>query len=269
MRPILFKIFGIPIHSYGLMLSISFLLGTLIAAKRAEKDGIKEEDYISATLWVMVAIMLGARFFYVIQNISDYNSILDIFAVWKGGLVLYGGLIGGVLGGILIVRIKKIPVAKYFDAGAPSIGLGVFFTRIGCFLNGCCFGAPTTLPWGLSFPKGTKVFSEQVFQHIISKDDSFSLPVHPTQIYDSLNGIFIFFLLLYLARKRRFYGETMLQFVMIYAVTRFIIEFARGDSIRGFIGPLSTSQFFGIVFFIVAGSLYVWGILSSRMGKKD
>lgn len=241
--PIPFTDITIPIASYGVMLAISFLVGIYIASKNWEKLGYDPEFVVNTSIWGMIFVLVGARLFYTVQNHSEYFSltypskILNVFKVWEGGLVFYGGLIGGVIGTIIYVRKKGQPVLDFLDSIAPSIGLGHFFTRIGCFLNGCCYGRPTDLPWGVKFPPGSNP-ARHYTGHI-----------HPTQLYESLSGIVLFTILYFLFKNRKFKGQVFFSYLLMYSVIRFTIEFFRGDSIRGVYGPLSTSQWIGVIIF--------------------
>lgn len=249
MKPVLFEIpipfsgISIPIASYGVMLAISFLVGIYIASKNWEKLGYDPEFLINTSIYGMIFTLVGARLFYTLQNHQEYYSlsypsrILNVFKVWEGGLVFYGGLIGGILGTVLYLLYKKENILDFLDAIAPSIGLGHFFTRIGCFLNGCCYGRPTDLPWGVQFPPGSNPARH------------YSGHIHPTQLYESISGIFLFFILYFMFKKRKFGGQVFFTYILLYSVIRFIIEFFRGDAIRGIYGPLSTSQWIGVILF--------------------
>lgn len=265
MKPILFTInlgiIKIPIHSYGVMLALSFFLGTLLAARWAEmREGIKGDEYISITMWVMVAILIGARLFFVIEHWEEYSRRpLNILAVWKGGLVLYGGFFGGVAGGIYLSWKRKISIPRYFDAGAPSIALGIFLTRIGCFLNGCCYGKPTDSPFGVSFPKGSYAYYNHLRNGLISPESSSSLPVHPTELYSSFGGLVLFgIMLLLIRRKKKFDGQYMLEFTILYSVMRFIVEIFRGDHPRWALSFMTTPQVISLILFAVCVPLYLY-----------
>jgi len=268
MKPILFTInlgfIKIPIHSYGVMLALSFFIGTIIAARYAQRnEGISEDDYISATMITMIGILIGSRIFFIIEHWKEYReNILEVFAVWKGGLVLYGGLFGGIITGIIVAWRKKIPIGKYFDAGAPSIALGVFLTRIGCFLNGCCYGKPTDSPFGVSFPEGSYAHIKHLKEGLISPQSDFSLPVHPTELYESFGGLIIFGTMLLLRKRKKIYdGEYMIQFLILYSILRLIVEFFRGDHPAWFLSTFTTPQVISIFIFAVCSFYEVFRII--------
>jgi len=259
MRPILFEIpipfanIAIPISSYGMMLALSFLVGVSLAARDAERQGIDPNDYFTAAIYGMIFAILGARIFYIIQNWSDYASRpLQVFALWRGGLVFYGGFFGGTIGVGLYVYFKGIHVWKFLDATTPSIALGLFFTRIGCFLNGCCYGKPTDLPWGVRFQKGSNVYYDEIEKGLITGSNASSLSLHPVQLYESLEGLVLFLIFFFfLGKRKKFDGQTFWTFPLIYSVLRFANELLRGDDIRGYIWSpyITTSQFFSLLLF--------------------
>ena len=223
MHPVLFKIGPFVIYSYGTMLSIAFIMSVLLVFVRARQNGLKEEIIISMSFYVIVAAIIGARFLYVILNLKKFlNTPFEILMIHHGGLVFYGGLLGGVLGSIFYTRQKKLPVAQIFDIIAPYLALGQAIARIGCLLNGCCYGRPisvgTSCP-GFIFPSDSIAgiqFPEQV--------------LHPTQLYSSIANIGIFLLLLRWSGFKKKNGEIFAGYLLLYSVKRFFIEFLRGDS---------------------------------------
>lgn len=235
------------------MLALSFLVGVSLAARDAERQGIDPNDYFTAAIYGMIFAILGARVFYIIQNWSDYSSRpLQVFALWRGGLVFYGGFFGGTIGVGLYVYFKGIPVWKFLDATTPSIALGLFFTRIGCFLNGCCYGKPTDLPWAVRFPRGSNVYYDEIEKGLITGSNASSLPLHPVQLYESLEGLILFLIFFFiLSKRKKFDGQTFWTFPLIYSVLRFANELLRGDDIRGYIWSpyITTSQFFSLLLF--------------------
>ncbi len=244
--PVPFTNITIPVASYGVMLAISFLMGIYIASRNWGRLGYNPEFVVNTSIWGMIFTLIGARLFYTIQNHYDYFSlthpsrIMNVFKVWEGGLVFYGGLIGGITGTVLYVWKKGEEVLDFLDTIAPSIALGHFFTRIGCFLNGCCYGRPTDLPWGIKFPPGSNPARH------------YSGPIHPTQLYESLAGLILFFLLYYMFKRRKFKGQIFFSYLLLYSGVRFTIEFFRGDAIRGIYGFFSTSQWIGLILFPVS-----------------
>jgi phosphatidylglycerol:prolipoprotein diacylglycerol transferase len=224
MHPELFHIGPIPIRSYGLMLALSFLAGLWYVRYVTRKDGRSFDPYLAVAYIMIVGGVVGARLAYVLFHLEEFAGnwtrtfnpfATDAYGI--AGLNLYGGVILAVAGAWAYLRIKKISVLETFDYFAPTIGLGLGLTRIGCFLNGCCFGTPTDLPWGVAFPEGSIPYWVFGSQHL-----------HPSQLYSSLYGILLFLFLHFVVRpRRRFAGQMIAAMFMIEAVFRYAIEYVR------------------------------------------
>jgi phosphatidylglycerol:prolipoprotein diacylglycerol transferase len=246
----LFKFHGLELHSYGLLLAIAFLLGIQLFLRRGVRRGLPEEKLSTLSLLLLVLAIVGGRGLYVLTHWSDYtHDFLGVFRIWEGGLMLYGGYFLAIAGGILYLRRARIPVWRVGDAAAPSMALGIGLGRIGCFLNGCCFGLPSHLPWAIKFPPGS--YSNFVFP---------SEPLHPSQLYLAAAGIGQFALLLALDKKPRFDGRLFWTYIAIDATFRFLIDFTRyydATSYLGKIGPLAfnVNQVFSV--FLVAASVFM------------
>ena len=198
-------------------MALAFLAGLWTASRRGLRDGLAPEKILDLGPWIIVGAILGARILYVTtywQESFAGEPITEIFMIQHGGLVFYGGLIGASLGCILYSRLKKLPLWKLADALAPSVALGYVFGRIGCLLNGCCYGRVCDLPWAIHFPE-----NHETHPH----------GVHPTQIYDSLLNLVLYFALVWLYRGKKFDGQIFAIYLMCYAVTRSIVESFRGD----------------------------------------
>ncbi len=216
MHPILFKIGSLPINSYGLALAISFLLGVKLASRRAFKLGIPSDETVNLSIWIMVAAIVGSRAFYVLTHLEQYaGDPLAIVAFWNGlyGLSMLGGVILAVITGFTWIKKKKWPVWSFADAVIPSFALGIFITRVGCFLNGCCFGSQTDCSLGVMFPAGSLPYSVFGLSH-----------VHPTQLYSSAGGLVILLILLFADRRKHFPGFIFSLFTGLYGATRFGLE---------------------------------------------
>jgi phosphatidylglycerol:prolipoprotein diacylglycerol transferase len=270
MRPVLFWIplVHLPIYSYGVMLGISLIIGWYIVLGLCEKDGLDREQCGSLYVWTAVCSVIGARLLYVLTNLDRFDSFFDLFKVWQGGLVAYGGFLGGFATGVIYCLVKKIKLLAWADCVVPSLGTGLAFTRIGCFMFGCDFGKvmEPVKWWAVRFPKDSPAWAEQLKQGLIAQTAARSLPVHPTQMYEMLVGFTLFGLTMLVRRYRTFSGQMFIAFTMGYAVLRFYLETLRADEQRGEIGPLSTSQFIGIVTFVAAGVLFF--VLRAKY-KKD
>ncbi|MGD0838350.1 MAG: prolipoprotein diacylglyceryl transferase [Polyangia bacterium] len=236
----------VPIFSYGVMLGTAMVVGWFLAMRLARQDGIGSEQAGAIYMWTAIWSIVGARLLYVITEWQEFTNPLDIILLNKGGLVAYGGMIGGFLASWYGCHKRKIELLRWADVSAPSVVLGTAITRIGCLLFGCDFGRRSELPWAIRFPREAPAWQDHVANFGLDKHAPWSFPVHPTQIYESLAGLALFGLLMYLRRVRKFSGEVFLAWVLGYGTLRPIIEVYRGDSDRGSVGPLSTSQFIGI-----------------------
>ena len=252
MHSIIFELGRFKIASYGLMVAIGMLVGVWIAAVRARKLGMDSAVILDLTIWVMIAGILGARFGYVfLEGWRDVVSrpfvdTLKFFVkIRQGGLSFLGGLLFAVPVGLIYLSIKKLNVWRIADISAPSVAIGIAFARIGCFLNGCCFGrvcSPHAF-YGLEFPPGSipyRHYGEMV-------------TVYPTQLVNSLNALVIFLILSIWIRHRKFEGQIFWLFVMFYCILRFLMDFLRGDSSSTFFGGLFLERFTLAQVFCFAG----------------
>jgi len=220
MFPTILRLGGIQIYSYGLMLFTSFVVGMAIVERRARRFGVESKQITDLALWILLAVVAGSRLFYVAFHWSEFSSdLIGIVAFWRGGLaglMFYGGFLGAVIAGLTFVLVRKLPLLKMMDAIAPAIVLGEGFTRIGCFLNGCCFGKPTDSFLGMKFPPNSAAGA--TFP---------GLAVHPTQLYSSLAGFLLFLLALWLERRRLKEGVLFALILVVYSLFRFAIDFVR------------------------------------------
>ena len=268
MHPIAFHLGPLTIHWYGIMIAMAFLVGLWTAIRRAPRENIPGERIGDIVLWLMVGGILGARVVYVATYWKDEfanGPLSEIFMIQHGGLVYYGGLMGAILAGFIYIRWKKLPMWKVADVLAPSIALGNFFGRVGCFLNGCCYGHPTQLPWAIRFPNQSSAWFQQYQQGLVGKSDP-SLPVHPTEIYDAVNNVLLYLLLAWLFRRKKFDGQVFATYLVGYAVTRTFMEYFRGDYPSDHLHyGLTPGMLVSIPIFIVGLALGV--ILSNRTRK--
>jgi prolipoprotein diacylglyceryl transferase len=244
----------VPIYSYGVMLGTSLIVGWFLVMRFAKQDGMPQEAAASIYMWTAIWSIVGSRLLYVLTNLSDFDSFTEVFMVNRGGLVAYGGMIGGFLASWYLCHKRKIPLLKWADVASPGVVLGTAITRMGCLLFGCDYGARSDLPWAIRFPgpnamapQGSPAWSHHVHAFGLDRGAAWSYPVHPTQIYEALVGVALFGLLMLLRRYRRFSGQVFLGWVLGYGIFRPLIEIVRDDDQRGNIGPLSTSQFIGVV----------------------
>ena len=259
MYSVLFKIGSFPIHSYGLMLALSFLLGIWFATWRAKKAGLDPNVIADVGFWIIFSAILGARLYYVILHFEEFRgdlgSIVNPFHngfVGIGGLVMYGGFIGAILASIVFFKVKKLSFFAYADALAPSIAIGIAITRIGCFLNGCCYGS-SAAHGGVSFPFDS---AAGMYQHEIH-----AAALYPSQLYESAGGLVMALIILLAGRKKTFVGFQFLLAGLLYAVLRFMVDFSRFYGPHERLGGLSHNQVVCIVLFILFGGFILRGIL--------
>lgn len=253
----LFEIGPLEIHSYGLMLAISFLVGIYFSMNRAKKQGIDQNKIIDLSVVIVISAILGARFLYVIFHLEEFkghwldtiNPFQSSGQIGIAGLTMLGGFVAAVGFGLLYLKTKKLPVLKIADIVVPALGLGIFITRIGCFLNGCCFGTPTDVPWGVVFPSESPAGYCFPDQHI-----------HPAQIYSSLYGLLIFGAIIFLERIKKFDGFLLYLFFIFYGISRFTVDMFRYYEnsmvlvqIKNF--ALSVNQGISLLMVILGGSL--------------
>ncbi|HEX7319846.1 MAG TPA: prolipoprotein diacylglyceryl transferase [bacterium] len=218
MRPTLIQIGPIGLPSYGVMLLISFVVGLFLVKRSAKRYGISPAFVENLAFWIMVGVIVGGRLLYVFFHWSDFESdILVIFKIWTGGMMFFGSFIGALVAGLLYVRKQKVSPLLLSDLISPSFGLGEFFTRIGCFLNGCCFGIPSALFWSVKFPFGS----------LPARAYSCDTALHPTQLYSSLFGLLLFFFLQKRLGEKHYRGELFAIYLVVSGLFRFGIDFIR------------------------------------------
>jgi phosphatidylglycerol---prolipoprotein diacylglyceryl transferase len=258
MRPILLNLpFGVPLYAYGLMLTTSVLVGRLLALRLAKRAGINALLADRCALWTLIGAIVGARLLFVVTNLNEFDHVFEIFAWWKGGVVAYGGFLGGLAGAIVFCRIHRLRLLEWADCVVPSLCVGLAITRIGCFLGGCDFGRNWDGPWAVRFPAGSPASQYQARLRLLPTGAMESMPVHPTQLYESLAGVALLILVVVVLRRQRVPGHALAAFAMGYAVLRYLIEIVRADPGRGTVGPWSTSQFIALATFAAACALLV------------
>lgn len=261
MYPVLFRIGDFPINTYGVFLALAFLCAILVTVKLAERDGLPRQKIYDLSLWMLLASLIGSKILMLFTEPEYRQNLWQLLSLdfLRSGGVFYGGLLGAVIVGYLLMRHYKLPWWRTADACAPGIALGNFFGRQGCFAAGCCWGDPTTLPWGVKFTElGHQITGVPIDTYL-----------HPTQLYESFAMLIVFFFLLWLHKHRKFTGQVILFYALLYSVVRFSIEFVRGDPRGDILGlttltGLSTSQMLSIVVGITALILL---IVRSRGGN--
>ena len=267
MAPILFKIpltlpyfghVGVPIYGFGIMLVLAFIFSPWLAWWRARREGLDGDVILDMGFWIFIAGLVGARVFYCIEYWgTDIHNLWEALQYWRGGIVYYGSIVGGVAGFFVYRWFYPFPLRPYLDVIAPSLALGTFFGRIGCFLNGCCYGDRCSLPWAIAFPHGSPPWLHQFKDGLVSKGATAALPVHPTQHYSAFDALVLLIVLTAYYPLRRRDGEVMGLLMITYPITRFIIEYLRNDEPAFFIG-MTISQTISVGLLIGAAAYWAW-----------
>lgn len=244
MFPILLRVGDFPVHTYGFLIAVGFLLSVWISKREAQRQGLPPDRVVDVGFWALLVGMLGARVLYVFTRWPYYaEHPIEVLYVWEGGLVFFGGPLACIPFFMWYTSHYKIPRWKLLDNVTQVLPLAHAFGRLGCLSAGCCHGRATGGNWGI------KLYTELVEDHLRG------VYIHPTQIYESVSLLVLFFALRRLRFHKKFEGQITLTYLIAYSIIRSVIEVFRGDSIRGFVidGVLSTSQFISIL--VIAAAL--------------
>ena len=234
MHPILFKIGGFAVYTYGLFVAGGIAIAFFLGLRRSRKLGIPEQIIYNLIFLAVLVGILGARLIHVTAEWSYYqHHFWEIFMLRQGGLAIQGGLLCGLVGGIWYLRRNKIAVLSTLDAFLLYLPLGQAIGRLGCFFNGCCYGKPSTLPWAINFPFLT-------------------YRVHPTEIYYVLADAALFLILYIFSRTETKPGELTAWYLIFYGFIRSAVDSLRGDLLPGFLG-LYTTQWYAVLFVVIGG----------------
>ncbi len=251
MYPELFSVFGFPVHSYGFMLALAFLIGAAIARREARRRGISEECILDLVLWACIGAVIGARTLFVLLEWPYYSqnpgAIISLQGGGLGGLSFHGGVIGGVVAGLAVVRRYNQDPWQMADLVAPILALGTAITRVGCFLNGCCYGYVSEVFWAVPCALG-------------DPHDR-----HPTQLYAVAANLALFGFLWWRRHRTKYPGQLAVFYVLIYAVLRSVIEIWRESQIL--VAPFKTTQVANAV--IIVAALLVDRYLAARHKKEQ
>jgi phosphatidylglycerol:prolipoprotein diacylglycerol transferase len=229
------------------MLMLAFLAATAVAVRLGKQRGIQPESIFDLTAFILVSAIIGARLLYVALQWSYFREHPDhIVRLWEGGLSFHGGLVGGLIAGMVYCRRRGLSFLRMGDVVAPGVALGYAIGRVGCFLNGCCYGGPTDLPWACRF-------------HDPPITGPLTPPSHPTQIYASIINLGVFYLLLRIFRRQRITGQVLWSYIVFYAIYRFGIEFLRaGVTAQVAAAGLTQAQWASIGMLLAGGAVLYW-----------
>lgn len=243
MNPVAFEIFGISIRWYGILIGSGMLLGAWIAMREVKRLGLSDETLLDALIIALPSAILGARLYYVLFNLEAYDSVFEALNFRSGGLAIHGGVLAGVGSFWIFSKIKKLNFFKWLDIAAPSIILGQAIGRWGNFVNQEAHGGPTDLPWGIMI-NGIKV--------------------HPTFLYESIANLIIFTILMLIRKKKKFDGQLIALYMILYSIVRFFIEGLRTDSL--YLGEFRVAQLISLL--LIAAGLALYMIMGKRKEKK-
>ncbi len=250
MYPRLFELGPITVYTYGVLLAAAYLLGLKLAMVRAKNRGLDANRVLDLGIYIIISALIGAKLLLLVTDFRAYTSDpRELLTLARSGGVFYGGLILAVAVALVYIRRVGLPLWTTCDVFAPGIALGHIVGRFGCLFAGCCFGKATTMPWGITF---SDPFAAT------NVGTPLGMPLHPTQLYEAGAELLILMALLLTERKGRvFAGRTFWFYMLLYAISRFIIEIFRGDE-RGAVGMFSTSQFISILLAPLAVAMLVY-----------
>ena len=239
MYPRLFEFGPITVYTYGVLLALAYLAGLKLAMVRAQARGLDANRVLDLGIYIIISALVGAKLLLLVTDYQTFSrDPRELLTLARSGGVFYGGLILAVGVALWYIRRIGLPLWTTCDVFAPGVALGHVVGRFGCFFAGCCYGKPTKLPWGITF---TDPFAAA------NVGTPLGVPLHPTQLYEAGAELVILAVLLATERKGRpFAGRTFWLYMLLYAVSRFFIEFFRGDE-RGAVGVFSTSQFISVL----------------------
>ena len=254
MHPILFQIGDWPVYSYGVLLAVAYLVALQLAVVRARRRGLDGTKVMDLGIYLIIAALVGAKLMLVVVDFDYFRSQpRELLSLVRAGGVFYGGLLAALGVAILLVRRYQLRIWATADLFAPGIALGHVVGRLGCLLAGCCYGTPTTMPWAITFTNPLAASNVGT---------PLGIPLHPTQLYDAGAELLILFVLLVTERRgKQFEGRTFWLYMLLYGISRFIVEFYRGDD-RGMIMGVSTSQFVSLL--VVPLALFMLARLRRR-----
>jgi phosphatidylglycerol:prolipoprotein diacylglycerol transferase len=255
MFPVLFTIGPLTIHTYGFLVALGALVGLLVSIRGSDASGMSRQQVMDMIFMIILCAIVGSRLTFVLINYAYFlERPLAAFKLWEGGLVFSGGFVLVLLFVGWYIRRHRLPLWSIGDLFAPAVAISQGLGRLGCLMAGCCYGKPSDIPWAITFNHPQSLAPHHV-------------PLHPTQIYASLSGFIIFFILILIRQKKKFEGQVFLWFVILHSTSRLIVERFRGDD-RGVIAgtALSVTQVVTLVLLVAGVVLLV--ILSSKHQKE-
>jgi phosphatidylglycerol:prolipoprotein diacylglycerol transferase len=255
---------GIPIFGYGFMMFVGFSVAAWRASVRVTTIGQHPDIIWDMLMWALIPGLIGARAYYLVRHGSPefatatgLQKLFAAIALWDGGIVFYGSVLGGAVGIVTFCRLQRIPIVPMLDVMAPSLLVGEAFGRIGCFLYGCCYGGACSLPWAVRFPPDSLTFKKMLEKGQVTPDDPATPFLHPTQLYSSLAAFLLAWILSRAFQRRKFDGFVLALFAILYPVNRWLLELLRTD-IDPYQSGLKDAQIFSLLLMLagIAGMYY-------------
>jgi phosphatidylglycerol:prolipoprotein diacylglycerol transferase len=286
MRPVLYSLHlggqVFQVHSYGLAIAAGFLIAIALGARQARRVGEDAGLVQELCFWLLVSSLVGARLLFVVTQLPAYaascrdglhgtfgeavSGCTRALRVWEGGLVFYGGFLGAIACAWWYTRRRQMPFLRTADILAPSVAIGHFFGRLGCFAAGCCWGTSSSAPWAVRFPSESLVFQQLVTEGKLSPAASVTPPLHPVQLYEALGELLLYFGLSWFAARKRWDGQVLCLWLVGYGIERFLVEMFRGDEVRKMALPgVSTSQLIAVLTLPLA--FVIWRHARSRFSR--
>jgi phosphatidylglycerol:prolipoprotein diacylglycerol transferase len=250
------------LHTYGVAIAVAFLVAIFVGTRTAARTGVDPDKVRDLCFWLLVSSLVGSRLLFIVTNIPDYARLCRVehdctraLRVWEGGLVFYGGFFCALATAWWYMRKHAMPFMRVADILAPSVALGHFFGRLGCFAAGCCWGKEAHLAWAMRFPSSSLVFQDYVARGALEPGATATPPLHPVQLYEAGGDLALYFALSLLGRRKRFDGQVLAAYLVGYGALRFVVEIFRGDVARKFVGPLSTSQAIALAAIVLGAAI--------------
>jgi phosphatidylglycerol:prolipoprotein diacylglycerol transferase len=264
MNPIFLELGDLTIHWYGVFMALAFSAALINWIVIGRRRGWPLQDCSDLLFWVMIGGILGARINYVLADLETYSKDpLSALRIYEGGLIYYGGFVGAALSVLLLAKRRGIPLIAMLDFVVISVPLGHALGRIGCFMNGCCFGRPFQGKLGCTFPRGSAVWQQQHQDKLVEFHQTHSLPVHPVQLYETVANLGVYGLLVFLYLRSRNVGLVAGVYLVSYPLSRFLLENFRGTQ-RLILGPHSTAQWVSLGLMACGVALIVYALKWKR-----
>jgi phosphatidylglycerol:prolipoprotein diacylglycerol transferase len=261
-HPVLVDLGFFQVPTYGVLLYLGIILAIFLASRRARLVGLSGTRVMDLAAWVVLCGLAGAKILLAITDPSYLTSLSGLWGLLRAGGVFYGGLVAALVAAVVLLRRYQLPFWQVADVLAPSVALGHFFGRLGCFSAGCCYGRSCSEPWGV-------VFTDPLANEI--SGTPLGVPLHPTQLYEAAFNLTNYVFLAWLFRRRPPAGSVLGAYLITYGIARFVIEFFRGDPDRGFVlgGALSTSQAIAAVMVPMGIGILAWARQRARRKQPE